>query len=155
MHYHRQYRHGSVDARAPRLAPVDRPHYRTMRAVGHPLAGKHGLVYVHRAVLYDCIGPGPHSCHWCGTEVDWLPRGDARCLQADHLNGDRYDNAAGNLVQSCGRCNTTRALQARHESLRALGFWSEHDTVARLSRGGRQPAVVAGAAGGPVRVLPD
>jgi hypothetical protein len=113
-----------------------------VRLAGHPLADKQGRVYEHRAVLYDAIGPGPHSCHWCGTEVDWLPRGTDGCLQSDHVNGDRFDNQPSNLVPSCGPCNATRAKQARSHTLRALGFWSNHDTVARLGSGGRLPAVV-------------
>ncbi len=68
----------------------------------HPLAYKNGLVYVHRAVLYDAIGPCAHACHWCKVVVTWP------VLTADHLDGDRTNNARGNLVPACRLCNTGR-----------------------------------------------
>lgn len=139
MHYHRWYRHGSVDKVATRTevtASLGR-RYRFRYAPGHPLAGKNGKVYEHRFVLFEEIGPGPHSCHWCGTEVDWLPKGDPRELQPDHLNNDGADNRIENLVPACRGCNTARGTQRRHDALREAGWWSNHDTIAELKSGGR------------------
>lgn len=143
MHYHRWYRHGSVEtvAAGSGVTASHGRRYRIVRKPTHPLASKHGIVYVHRMVLFDAIGYGPHACHWCGVEVDWLPKGDPRCLQADHLNSVGDDNRIGNLVPACGRCNTTRGAQARHDALRDQGWWSQNDTVAHLNRGGRVPRV--------------
>lgn len=143
MHYHRWYRHGSVHKVATEAgitASLGR-RYRTKYAPRHPLASKHGIVYVHRMVLFDAIGRGPHSCHWCETEIDWAPKGDPRELQPDHINGDGSDNRIENLVPSCRRCNTTRGGQARSDALRDAGFWSGNDTVAHLKSGGRAPRV--------------
>lgn len=143
MHYHRWYRHGSVEMQASRsgiTASLGR-RYKTRYLPHHPLASKHGAVYVHRQVLFDEIGYGPHACHWCGTEIDWLPRGDPRELQPDHLNGDGADNRLENLVPACRNCNTARGSQHRADALRAAGYWSHHDTIARLSRNGRRPRV--------------
>lgn len=133
-HYHRQYRHGSVHAHANRSG-VTISHgrrYRTAYRPGHPVADRSGKVYVHRVVLYDNIGPGPHPCHWCGTAVDWLPKNDPRCLEADHVNHIGDDNQPENVVPACRRCNVARAMARRHEALVAAGWWSAHDTVARL-----------------------
>ena len=134
MHYHRWYRHGSTD-KVAHESGVTASHgrrYKTKRAPSHPLASKHGVVYVHRLVLFDTIGPGVHACHWCGTEVAWLPKGDPRCLNVDHLNGLGDDNRPENLVPACQRCNTTRGGQARSDALREAGWWSHNDTVAAL-----------------------
>jgi hypothetical protein len=144
MHYHRQYRHGSVD-RSARSASISVSHgrrYRSLHLPNHPLAGKHGKVYEHRAALYDSIGAGPQPCHWCGTTVRWTStRGDADCLQVDHLNGVGDDNRPDNLVPSCGPCNTTRGVQARSAALREAGWWSRHDTIAGLRGHTRRPTL--------------
>lgn len=74
----------------------------------HPLSNAKGEVYVHRATLYDSIGPGAHSCHWCGGEVTW-----GIDLEVDHVDSDRSNNELSNLVPSCHGCNTRRALHRR------------------------------------------
>lgn len=137
MHYHRMYRHGSLDRTATKVRVGAPRRYRTIAAKGHPLAGVNGRAYEHRVVLYDVIGPGVHECHWCGGSVEWLPKGAPGELQPDHLNNDGGDNRPENLVPSCRGCNTTRALQRRHRALRSMGWWSEHDTIASLRTGGR------------------
>lgn len=78
---------------------------------GHPLvAGKsRPRVHMHRAVLYDAIGPGPHPCHWCGKSVTFRVRsGGPDWLVVDHLDHDGLNNDRSNLVPSCTRCNTMR-----------------------------------------------
>mgnify|MGYP002652839098 CR=1 FL=1 len=125
MHYHRTYRHGSPDKVATET-DATASHgrmYRTIYIPGHPAAGKRGMAYEHRVVLYDSIGQGPHRCHWCETEVRWdATRGNADALQVDHLNAVGDDNRPANLVPSCGPCNSTRANQARHRALTHAGF---------------------------------
>lgn len=146
MHYHRWYRHGSVEKVAAKVRPQF-PRYRQTMRHGHPIAGKSGKVYVHRLVLFETIGPGTHPCHWCCRQVSWdLPKGQPDALQADHLNHDRLDNRPENLVPACGPCNTARGCHRRHELLVSLGFWSNNDTVAALKPriGGRSPAAPAG-----------
>lgn len=133
-HYHRQYRHGDVNlvsAEAPSTSHGRR--YLSAAIKGHPLAKSGNKVYVHRQVLFDAIGPGVHSCNWCGTAVEWfLDKVDPRAIHVDHLNGIGDDNRLENLVPSCRYCNETRAIQARSDALRAQGFWSCNDTVGRL-----------------------
>ena len=143
MHYHRLYRHGRLDAQAnvEGVSVSNGRRYRRRRAHGHPLADASGNVYVHRAVLYDSIGPGPHACHWCAAEVDWLPRGDPAAIHVDHLNDMGDDNRPENLAPSCATCNSTRGMQARHDALVEAGWWSVNDTVAALRNGGRRPRV--------------
>jgi hypothetical protein len=139
-HYHRRYRHGSVH-KVAHQSGVTASHGRRYRSVyrpGHPLAGSGGKVYVHRAVLYDKIGPGPADCHWCGKTLHWTStRGDKDCLTADHLNSIGDDNSPDNLVPACPRCNTLRGQQARAAALREAGWWSAHDTIEALTAGGR------------------
>jgi hypothetical protein len=83
----------------------------------HPLA-RFGVVGEHRVVLYDKIGPGTHSCYWCGTPVTWMarsisdPHKRGRQLCVDHLNRDKSDNDPANLIPSCTACSTTR--HAKH-----------------------------------------
>ena len=86
----------------------------------HPLlfGKRHGTLGVHRAVLYEKIGPGEHACHWCGQRVIWapthrsLPDGLHRLI-ADHLDGKRSNNAPSNLVPACNPCNTLRPTPMR------------------------------------------
>lgn len=137
MHYHRWYRHGDVNKVATHLSLGNARAYRVVYDRTHPLAMQEGRLYEHRMVLFDAIGPGPHACHWCSTEVDWLPKADPRELQPDHLNGVTDDNRIQNLVPSCRTCNTTRGAQGRAKALREDGWWSNHDTIAALSNGGR------------------
>ena len=80
--------------------------YLTQSRPGHPVAHADGRVRVHRANLYDAIGSGPHSCHWCGCQVDWF---EGTELHADHLDGDTWNNDISNLVASCPPCNRKRA----------------------------------------------
>lgn len=135
MHYHRWYRHGDVRRVASKgsVSVSLGRRYRSVYKPRHPLATKNGKVYEHRMVLFDEIGPGPHACHWCETEVDWLPKGDPRELQPDHLNDDGADNRIENLVPACRRCNALRGTQRRSDALREAGWWSNNDTVGNLA----------------------
>lgn len=142
MHYHRWYRHGSVQkvATGSGITASHGRRYRSLHLPRHPLAGESGKVYEHRAVLYDKIGPGSHACHWCLATVVWSLVRARDELQVDHLNNVGDDNRPSNLVPSCRRCNAGRAVQARSDALRAAGWWSSHDTIASL-RPGRKQAV--------------
>ena len=137
MHYHRQYRHGSVHANLQSIRTGTPREYRLISAKGHPLAGVNGRAYEHRVVLFDSIGPGEHECHWCGESVAWGRRGDQRLLVVDHLNNKKGDNRPKNLVPSCVSCNTARALAFRRKVAMKAGAWSVNDTIARLRKPGR------------------
>src|SRR5262245_54861199 len=94
-------------------------------AADHPLnpAGRAGkYVSEHRLLLWQAIGPGPHACHWCESEIDWMPgRATARgALVADHLDGNPANNAATNLVPSCHGCNAGRSRAIRDDELFVL-----------------------------------
>ena len=134
MHYHRQYRHGSVNKVAtPDITVSHGRRYKTRHMKGHPLASKHNIVYVHRQVLFDTIGPGTHACHWCAKPVTWLlEKTHPDSLHVDHLNDIGDDNRPENLAPCCRRCNSTRAVQRRSDALREHGFWSGNDTIAHL-----------------------
>jgi hypothetical protein len=88
---------------------------------GHPLVspGSQPKVLVHRLVLYNKIGPGPHPCHWCGKPVDWVvgkfqTKGAFKdALIADHLDDDGKNNDPSNLVPSCHGCNIHRTGNER------------------------------------------
>lgn len=75
----------------------------------HPVAVQGGLVAEHRRVLYDRLGPGPHSCHWCGREVRWdtYPTAPGE-LVVDHLDWLKHNNDPDNLVPACRPCNLAR-----------------------------------------------
>ena len=138
MHYHRWYRHGKLEANARNKQTGPGRRYRTRHDPDHPMAMANGTVYVHRAVLYDQLGPGPHPCHWCTRPLEWNHEDREHALQVDHLNSVGDDNRPANLVASCLRCNVARGAQARHQRLLAAGWWENHDTVGR-STGRKAP----------------
>lgn len=83
---------------------------------GHPLGDSRSRVYLHRAVLYDAIGAGPHRCHWCQWDgLNWGLNGkDPDNLIVDHLDGDADNNRRENLVCAHKWCNDNRATIERH-----------------------------------------
>lgn len=83
----------------------------------HPIATRSGKIPMHRKVLWEKIGPGPHPCHWCGKPVDWMPGEHTRegALQTDHKDNDGQNNDPANLVPSCHTCNVERGRDARFE----------------------------------------
>jgi hypothetical protein len=90
----------------------DQTAFRRMRYLpSHPLASKGGLVSESRVILFERLGWGPHPCHWCGKQVDWVvgARGnESEALVADHLNHDPLDDRPENIHASCGLCNGQR-----------------------------------------------
>ena len=88
----------------------------------HPLADKRGIVYVHRMILFDTIGPGPHKCTWCSITVRWVIGGgpgstsDPHALVVDHLDFNPSNNDPANLVASCNTCNAQRHQEIRLSS---------------------------------------
>ena len=137
MHYHRAYRHGSVHAKPQSIKTGTPRKYRMKYLPNHPLAGSNGKAYEHRVVLFDEIGPGEHPCSWCGVALEWLlPKGSARNLLVDHVNEDKGDNRAENLVPACSSCNSARSMVRRSLELSKMGAWSVNDTIAGL-KGGR------------------
>lgn len=136
MHYHRAYRHGSVNAKPQSIRTGTPRTYRLLYVPRHALAGRNGKAYEHRVVLFDTIGPGEHPCHWCGTTLEWLlPKGDPRNLVVDHLNEDKADNRAENLVPCCSSCNSARSMARRKRELAEAGAWSVNDTISGLACG--------------------
>lgn len=135
MHYHRAYRHGSVDALISEsgLTVSNGRKYRSLYRPRHPMAAPSGKIYEHRFVLYEKIGPGTHPCHWCGTPVRWIVGKAPGMLTADHVDGHGDNNDPTNLVPACQQCNTTRAQALRAEVARAAGWWSNHDTARSLT----------------------
>jgi hypothetical protein len=113
MHSRRWERHGDPLVSFPNARYPDR-RYRRVKRPGHSLAGKDGVVALHRLVLYEAIGPGEHPCHWCSTLVDWSKRypADQAALVVDHLDWNRANNELANLVASCPPCNSTRQAVA-------------------------------------------
>lgn len=112
MHYYRVRRTGSTEIDTERKGYTLTSHgYISVYDKEHPLSFK-GRVYEHRKILFDKIGWGPHPCYWCGAKVDWKPgeKTSKGSLVVDHLNGNKKDNSAGNLIPSCHRCNSMRGL---------------------------------------------
>lgn len=110
MHYYRLRRNGAADLQIQLRAPVVTSHgYVIVPAHGHVVAQSNGMAYEHRKVLYDAIGIGPHQCHWCKGDIEWMATGPHK-LVVDHLDGDKSNNNRGNLVPSCHKCNSTRGL---------------------------------------------
>lgn len=84
-------------------------------ALGHPRALGGYRAYQHRVVFTDRHGEGPFSCHWCGVEVCWDD------MHVDHLDDDRQNNLASNLVASCPKCNQKRGRWKMVKAMRLRG----------------------------------
>lgn len=110
MHYYRNRRHGCpLKVRAKVESSVRADGY-VLLYRSHPLASRAGVVYEHRAVLFDRIGSAPQKCHWCPKIVRWdrtHPVHDD-ALIVDHLDDDKANNSPANLVPSCHVCNVRR-----------------------------------------------
>ncbi len=82
----------------------------------HPLAVSGGTVYEHRLVLWEKLGcetlECEHECHWCSVTLTW---GGTSGIHVDHLDEDRQNNEAVNLVPSCGICNRSRSQVERQQ----------------------------------------
>lgn len=116
-HYMRVRRHGSTD-KLSNLKDgllVHSHGYLLAHVPKHPLAKASKRVYQHRVVFYDHHGAGPFACHWCATQVTW----DA--MHVDHVDADVTNNAIGNLVASCPRCNQERGLPKMRMTMKASG----------------------------------
>jgi hypothetical protein len=81
----------------------------------HPLADNRGRTRLHRAVLYDGIGPGPHDCHWCGIGgLRWdAAQSDVDYLTVDHVDHDKVNDMFANLVPTHKWCNDNRFIVER------------------------------------------
>jgi len=113
MHYTRLRRDGHVGStlsqkRAYGSGHINEDGYLVVRGAGHLLATSQDKLLAHRGVLYDAIGPGPHPCHWCARSLPWQGKTAADCINVDHLDFNRLNNARQNLVPSCLDCNTKR-----------------------------------------------
>lgn len=82
--------------------------YRSIWKPNHPLAVGIGIVGEHRLRLYEHLGDGVQSCHWCGIELRWGRGTLTGTLTVDHLDGNTKNNRLDNLVPSCHGCNVMR-----------------------------------------------
>lgn len=139
-HYHRKYRHGSVDKAATvhKVSTAGPGEYRSVYKPTHPLAGKNGKAYAHRVMLFDHLHGGNPQCVWCGKDLEWFaPQFSPNRVTVDHINSVKDDNRIENLRAACSRCNTGRAAHDRHLMFKELGYWSVNDTIESLTAGGR------------------
>lgn len=91
--------------------------YKYAKRKGHIIAPPSGRLPLHRLILWEKIGMGPHQCHYCGTGVNWSPNRTAEgCLIAEHMDGDHTNNDPSNIVPSCQTCNLIRGRDKRFEN---------------------------------------
>ncbi len=101
--YGRLRRTGNLNQRVPNYRYVTGAGYIKLYKPQHPLADSFGNVFEHRYVVYENHSGDTLSCFWCGQ---YLLSWDTIII--DHLNEDKQDNRAANLVISCNNCNRAR-----------------------------------------------
>lgn len=78
----------------------------------YPIASRGGRMPYHRFVLFETLGKPPYvTCQWCGYVLAWttnLSHASNLVVNADHLDGDTFNNSPNNLVPSCSWCNKNR-----------------------------------------------
>lgn len=105
-HYGRMRRHGTL-TKTERAGRWLTNGYWTVTRIGHPLADKRGHLYEHRLVLWDKASGIDQDCYWCGKSLKWFARG-ACALVTDHVDFNKLNNEASNVVPSCLACNGGR-----------------------------------------------
>jgi hypothetical protein len=138
MHQARYERHGDPLAVRPNRTKVSvhSSGYLMIHDSDHPLARRR-IVYAHRQVLYDSIGPGSHACHWCGRQVAWFPGVDDEQLTVDHVDANRQNNDLANLVPACGACNSSRGSVTASERRTHCRNGHEYTPDNQVSVGGK------------------
>lgn len=109
LHYYRHYRNGTYDTVRKRNRTVGTHGYAGLHDRAHPASSASGMLYEHREVCYNKIGPGSHPCRWCQRFVSWDGKGKDQ-LVVDHLDNNKLNNSPDNLFPSCQRCNARRGL---------------------------------------------
>jgi len=121
-HYGRWRKHGdpAIVLRRPNGAGAIMLNGRIrVKARTHPLADANGDVYMHRKVLYDAIGPGPHPCHWCGQLASWgRTIGGTAELFAVQLDGNYLNVDITNIAPACPPCTTRYSRDGIHKRMR-------------------------------------
>lgn len=87
----------------------------------HPLGDFRGRVLMHRMVMFDEFGWGPHPCFFCGLELPfrtgrkqaWPNWG----IEVDHIDADRANNDITNLAFVCPSHQTRSGMQGDHTSV--------------------------------------
>ncbi len=103
MCYYRLRRNGTTAIRTPKYRYSWGAGYIRLHLPEHPLADGTGNVFEHRKVMWEATrGHNPY-CFWCGEKLNWEDS-----VVIDHLDEDKVNNDASNLVISCNRCNLAR-----------------------------------------------
>jgi len=138
-HYMRFYRNGKTDKKISASVREHSHGYVLEPANGHFLARGSSHAYQHRLVYHKVHGNGPFLCHWCALSVTWDD------MHVDHLDDDRKNNEASNLVASCPECNQKRGQHKIQNTWRskigihALGMvktmneWAAYAGISRQS----------------------
>lgn len=100
--YYRLRRTGSTKKRKYNYRYLTKEGYIKLKKPEHPLAMARGMVFEHRAVVYDFYNGKPQACYWCGKKIGWDD------VVIDHLNENKIDNKIENLIYSCNDCNRAR-----------------------------------------------
>lgn len=115
-HYGRLRRNGNYGLMVrPELAHT--AGYVLVYAPNHWLTQRHSSCreYKHRVVYFDNHGVGPFTCHWCGIDVTWDD------MHVDHLDDNKKNNDAANLLASCPSCNVKRGHHKMVKKKRMAG----------------------------------
>lgn len=114
MHYFRRMRNGTFDLKETKYQKQGyHEHsngYRLLKIPGHPIARKDGVIFEHRAVMFDIHGWDLPPCEKCGAESDWF----TRKTHIDHIDKDRTNNNPSNLRVLCNPCNVSRTEKIHH-----------------------------------------
>lgn len=125
MHYNRMHRYGTYEKKPIKGYTIGSNGYLITTNKEHPLADKHGRLYMHRMIAFDANIS--MICHVCNAQQSW------DTCHVDHLDDDKLNNNINNLAVACPTCNQSRGNHKMIATAKANGKQLTYNGVTMCS----------------------